>query len=109
MYHTKKETPGEFSHSTCRDTVWQVYHLAPITSWFSLQVLSASTGAVLKSLEFSKCSQEQRPAGEKQLYRLIENIQARYQLKDYSAVSKITCEFRYGFGCDCTIKLYIND
>ena len=111
MYHAAKckKTPEEFSSSTCRKTIWQIYHLAPITSWFSLQILSNSTGTVLELLEFSKCDEEQRQAGEKQLYRLIEDIQTRYHLECYSAISKITCEFRYGFGCDYTIRLYVND
>lgn len=109
MYHIEKKPPEDFSRSAYRKTIWQVYRLAPIASWFSLQILSDSTGAVLESLDFSKCDEEQRQAGEKQLYRLIENIQARYHLEYYSAVSKITCEFRYGFGCDYTIKLYVND
>lgn len=109
MYHYEKRAPKEFSSSTYRKTIWEIYHLAPVTSWFSLQVLSGSISEVLGSLEFSKCDEEQRQAGERQLYRLIEDIQARYHLEHYAAVSKITCEFRYGFGCDYTIRLYVND
>lgn len=108
-HHIPQRIPEDFSRSTCRKTIWQIYHLTPRTSWFSLQVLSGSTGAVLESLDFSKCDEEQRQAGERQLYRLIEDIQARYHMEYYATVSKITCEFRYGFGCDYTIRLYVND
>ena len=98
MSHPERRKPEDFSRSTCRKTIWQIYHLAPTASWFSLQILDRSAGTVLHSLEFPKNDEERRIDGERRLY----------QLENYAALSQITCEFRYGFGCDYAIKMYVN-
>ncbi len=108
MSHPERRKPEDFSRSTCRKTIWQIYHLAPTASWFSLQILDRSAGTVLHSLEFPKNDEERRIDGERRLYQLIGDIYARYQLENYAALSQITCEFRYGFGCDYAIKMYVN-
>ena len=109
MYHPERKEPEDFSCSTYRKTIWQIYRLAPTASWFSLQILDGPAGTVLHSLEFPKNNEARRLDGERRLYRLIEDIYSRYHLENYAALSQITCEFRYGFGCDYVIKMYVNN
>ena len=109
MYLHEKRAPQEFSRSTCRKIIWDTYRLAPSIAWFSLQVLSRFTKDVLEVLEFSKLNEEERQRGEQSLYRLIGQIYKKYRLDQYASYPRITCDFRNGFGCDCIIRIYVND
>lgn len=109
MYQMESKAPQEFSRSTCRKTIWEIYRLAPSIAWFSLQILSESSGDVLEVLEFSKLKDEERQNGERSLYQLIGKIYPKYHLDEYASFAKIACEFLYGFGCDYKIKIYIRD
>ena len=85
-------------------TLWKLYHLAPPIAWFSMQVLRESADTILDSLEFSKNNAEEKKPNEMRLRLLIRKI-----WRMSGGYPRITCEFRYGFGCDFIVKVYISD
>ena len=87
-----------------KKTLWKLYHLAPPIAYFSIQVLEESADTILDSLMFSKNNEAEKRSGEMQLPTLIRKIG-----HISFGYPRITCELKYGFGCDCIVKVYISD
>ena len=89
----------------CRTTLWKLYQTAPPIACFSIQVVNESSNTILDSLEFSKnreANPEETKCGEMRLRNLIGRV-GRHS----AGFPRILCEFRYGFGCEYAVKVYV--